>query len=83
MVFPASRSYRNYRLEINVIVDEDGKPIPGTVEVSGAPSVSDERTLKEEALEWRFMPARVGECRVPAVFGYAISGIQMDRFLGS
>lgn len=79
MVFPPSRGYRNYRLEIKVIVDENGRPIPGTVGVSGARSVSDERELKEETLEWRFMPARVGECRVPAVFGYTISGTQMAR----
>ena len=83
VLMPPSRGYRNYRLEITLIVDEAGRPIPGTVEVSGARSVSDERELKELTLEWRFQPARVGECRVPALYAYTISGIQVDRFLGS
>jgi hypothetical protein len=77
MVLPASRDYRNYRLEIRVIVDENGRPIPGTVKVSGARSESEEGNLEENTEKWRFEPARVGECRVPAVYKYTISGRQV------
>ena len=76
-VIGPNRGYENRRVEIKLTVDEFGNPIPGTVQVSGARSASDEKSLQEETLKWRFAPARVGECRVPAVFEYTISGRQV------
>ena len=61
------------RIIITFLVDETGVPVPGTVLVSGARLPDTKRDLTKGLQEWRFIPARVGECWVPAAFSYQVT----------
>jgi len=61
------------RIIITFLVDETGVPVPGKVLVSGAKLPATKRALTEGLQDWRFIPARVGECWVPAPFSYQLT----------
>ena len=74
LLFPpvADRGAESERIIITFLVDETGVPVPETVVVSGARLPATKRDLTEASQEWRFKPARVGECWVPAPFSYQV-----------
>jgi len=61
------------RIIITFLVDEIGVPVPETVVVSGARLPATKRDLTKGSQEWRFIPARVGECWVPAPFSFQVT----------
>lgn len=66
----ACRDCKGDWVTVTFLVDESGVPDRSTMEVEGTKSFDAVLTIKKAAQEWRFAPARVGECRVPAPYGH-------------
>ena len=55
-------------ITVTYLVDESGVPDHRTIEMKGLRPEEDRVSIRRNALQARFQPARVGECRVPAPF---------------
>ena len=69
---PPCRWCQSERVSVRLVVDESGIPIPGTIELGEQEGLIPARAIKEAASQWQFTPARMGECRVPALYVYWI-----------
>ena len=70
---PINRRVEPEKIIITFLVDETGLPVPSTVQVSGARLPATRRALTERLVDWRFIPAKAGQCWVPAPFSYEVT----------
>ena len=60
-----SQPYRPDFALSQFVVDALGVPIPGTLKLLIQPAALSKDAVMLALIEWRYQPARVGECRVP------------------
>jgi hypothetical protein len=60
-------------LRVEFVVDEFGIVVPNSVVTSDRTLAATRRSLTESLPHWRFRPAQVGACWVPATFELEVS----------
>ena len=69
--FPPPTDERG-EFEVSLVVDEAGKVVAGSIEVTGAERNATVNHLRESFRNWTFEPAQVGGCWVSGVFTYRV-----------
>lgn len=70
---PPPPEVRGHRIDVTVRVDERGHVEPGSVTITGIANAEYERTFRERLLAYRFIPAVLDGCAVPAPFSIGIT----------
>ncbi len=69
---PPARDLRGVA-QVEMVVMEDGFVLRNSIQVVGTDIGTTIREIQEAAAKWRFQPARVGICWVPAVYQFKVT----------